>query len=105
MILIINVYIKQKVSTNVHSQEDMEAIFVKAGFRIIHIESNTKKYTFPDLSSLLSNVLEFLSYLSFKFNILLSLCIKLIMPKFRNLYILQSIIQQSMLINQFNIFI
>lgn len=59
MILIIFNYFKQKVSTVVHSQEDIKYVFIKAGFRIIHIESNVKKYTFPDISSLLGNIFFF----------------------------------------------
>lgn len=79
MVPIIFNYFKQKVSTVVQSQEDIEDFIVKAGFRIIHIESSVKKYTFPDIKSLLGNtLLFFLLYLHFMFKILRLLWIKLI---------------------------
>ncbi|XP_060840999.1 juvenile hormone acid O-methyltransferase-like isoform X2 [Rhopalosiphum padi] len=41
---------------NLYSQDEMREIFIKAGFRIIHLESNVKKYTFSDLSSFLNTI-------------------------------------------------
>jgi len=43
------------MSHTFYSQDEVKSIFIEAGFRIISIESNLKKYTFPDFSSLLSN--------------------------------------------------
>lgn len=43
------------MSHDLYSRDEMKEIFIKAGFRIINLETNVKKYTFPDFSSLLSN--------------------------------------------------
>lgn len=47
-------------SQNSYSQDEVKAIFMQVGFRIISIESSVKKYTFPDFSSLLSKHIIFL---------------------------------------------
>nr|AHW46050.1 juvenile hormone acid methyltransferase [Aphis gossypii] len=51
-------YIKdlKQISHDLYSQDEMREIFIKAGFRIINLETNVKKYTFPDFSSLLNAV-------------------------------------------------
>ncbi|XP_050441411.1 juvenile hormone acid O-methyltransferase isoform X1 [Adelges cooleyi] len=50
-------YVKDiKHLSSTYSKEEVEALFVNAGFRIIEIESNIKTYTFQDLSSVLNAV-------------------------------------------------
>lgn len=46
-----------------YTQDEVREMFMKAGFRIINIESNVKKYTFPNFSSLLSNYHHLLFFL------------------------------------------
>ncbi|XP_025191913.1 juvenile hormone acid O-methyltransferase-like [Melanaphis sacchari] len=51
-------YIKdlKQISYDFYSQDKMRETIIKAGFRIINLELSVKKYTFPDMSSLLSAI-------------------------------------------------
>jgi len=51
------------MSYDLYSQDEIREIFIKAGFRIINLESSIKKYTFPDFSSLLSNYDHYIFFL------------------------------------------
>jgi len=43
------------MSQDTFSQDDLREMFIKAGFRIINMESSVKTYTYPDYSSFLGN--------------------------------------------------
>ncbi|XP_026819791.1 juvenile hormone acid O-methyltransferase-like [Rhopalosiphum maidis] len=51
-------YIKdiKQISQDSYSQDELKEMLIKAGFRIINLESTVKKYTFPDFSSLLNTI-------------------------------------------------
>ncbi|XP_026812473.1 juvenile hormone acid O-methyltransferase-like isoform X1 [Rhopalosiphum maidis] len=49
-------YIKDIKQSLNNSQDEIRDIFIKAGFRIINLESSVKKYTFSDLSSYLNTI-------------------------------------------------
>ncbi|VVC26995.1 Hypothetical protein CINCED_3A022699 [Cinara cedri] len=44
----------QKAQT-IYSEEEVKLLFIKAGFKVISIESSIKKHTYPDFTSFLSN--------------------------------------------------
>eukprot|EP00102_Acyrthosiphon_pisum_P021025 XP_016658235.1 PREDICTED: juvenile hormone acid O-methyltransferase-like [Acyrthosiphon pisum] len=50
-------YIKdvKQMSQDSFSQDELREMFIKAGFRIINIESSVKTYTYPNYSSFLGN--------------------------------------------------
>lgn len=43
------------MSVSFLSKEEIEALVINAGFRILKIETSIKTYTFPNFASLLSN--------------------------------------------------
>ncbi|KAE9531301.1 hypothetical protein AGLY_010507 [Aphis glycines] len=53
-----NKYIKDVKQTShvLYSQDELREIIIKAGFRIINLESSVKKYTYSDLPSLLNTL-------------------------------------------------